>query len=162
MEKVKGQNNLIYAMVKLPQTVHLTFAGSGSTEVELHQLVKTLNLSHRVHFLGQIDDMPDFYRALDIFCLPSLNEGYPLSPLEAQACNIQSAVTDVGASSETLCPHSGKLIPPKNVDKMALTLNKMIQLQILKSHISPRHFVQKQGDVRRMAQAYANLRYEGV
>lgn len=162
MEKVKGQNILIYAMAQLPQTVHLTLAGSGSTEVELRQLVKTLNLSHRVHFLGQIDDMPDFYRALDIFCLPSLNEGYPLSPLEAQACNIQSAVTDVGASSETLCPHSGKLIPPENIDKMALILNKMVQLQILKSHISPRHFVQDQGDVRRMAQAYANLRYEGV
>ena len=104
MEKVKGQSVLINALSALSQNVHLAFAGSGSTEQSLRNLVKKLNLNQRVHFLGHLDDMPTFYQALDLFCLPSLNEGLPLSPLEAQACNIKTLVTDVGASRENIMP----------------------------------------------------------
>ncbi len=162
LEAVKGQNILIYALAQLSQTVHLALAGTGSTEAELLHLAKILNLGERVHFLGRIDEMPGFYQALDIFCLPSLNEGMPLSPLEAQACNIPTAVTDVGGSGETLCPRSGELIPAEDADAMASTLRKMLQPRLPKSHPDPRSFVQHQGDVRHMARAYANLRYEGV
>jgi len=162
LEPVKGQNILIYALSQLPQTVHLALAGTGSTETDLRHLANILNLGTRVHFLGCIDEMPSFYQALDIFCLPSLNEGMPLSPLEAQACNVPTAVTDVGGSVETLCPLSGELMPAENVDAMASTLREMLQPQRQKSHPGPRAFVQQNRDVRRMARAYANLRYEGV
>jgi len=158
LEEVKGHRALIYALSRLPKNVHLALAGSGSIDAMLHQLVDGLNLNKRVHFLGHVDEMPTFYRALDIFCLPSLNEGLPLSPLEAQACDIPTAVTDVGGCRETLCPHSGKLIPAGNVEAMATTLGNMLQLP----HTSPRSFVQKWGDVRLMAKAYADLRNEGA
>ena len=162
LEEVKGHKTLIRALAQLSPTIHLALAGTGSIETELRQLVKKWHLGNRVHFLGRIDDMPCFYRALDIFCLPSLNEGLPLSPLEAQACDIPAVVTDVGGSRETLCPHSGELIPAENADAMATILNKMLELQPQEFRTSPREFVQKQGDVRLMAQAYANLKYSGV
>ncbi len=162
LEKIKGQKVLIHALAKLPSTVHLALAGAGSTEAELRHLVNILHLRKRVHFMGCIDEMPSFYRALDVFCLPSLNEGHPLSPLEAQACNIPTAVTDVGGSRETLCPHSGRLIPAENVVAMALTLRKMLMHRQHKPQVNPRCFVQKKGDVRLMAKAYANLRMGGI
>jgi len=158
LEKVKGQKTLIYALTKLPETVHLSLAGIGSTETELRRIINVYNLSRRVHFLGRIDDMPEFYRALDVFCLPSLNEGYPLSPLEAQSCDIPTVVTNVGGSSETLCPHNGKLIPANNPQAMADTLLRMLQLKLEKTHTSSRSFVQKRGDVRQMAHAYSLLK----
>ena len=162
LEVVKGHKTLICALAQLPTTMHLALAGTGSIENELRLLVKKLHLGKRVHFLGRLDDMPDFYQALDVFCLPSLNEGLPLSPLEAQACDIPAVVTDVGGSSETLCPHNGELIPAENADAMAATLNKMLAPRIREFSTGPREFVQKQGDVRLMARAYASMRYIGV
>lgn len=156
MEKVKGQEVLIRALPSLPEAVHLVFAGSGSTEQSLRALVDNLGITKRVHFLGHIDQMPTFYQSLDLFCLPSLNEGFPLSPLEAQACNIRTLVTDVGASKETLCPGSGEFVVPNDSLAMADTLITMLTNP---SDFSPRDFVKQNGDVHRMAQSYADLRH---
>ena len=156
MEKVKGQSVLIRALPELPENTHLALAGSGSIEQALHALVDKLGLSERVHFLGHIDQMPTFYQALDLFCLPSLNEGLPLSPLEAQACNIRTLVTDVGASKETLSPESGEFVVANDPIAMADMLITMLTNQ---NKAQPRAFVQEYGDVKVMAQAYANLRY---
>jgi len=158
LEDVKGQKILIRALAQLPYTTHLALAGAGSAEARLRHLVHTLGLNSRVHFLGRIDEMPTFYQALNIFCLPSLNEGLPLSPLEAQACGIPTAVTNVGGSRETLCPASGMLIPAGDTDAMASTLLKMLN-QFFET--SPRRFVQQHGDVRMMARSYATLRHAG-
>jgi len=155
MEKVKGQAVLISALPSLPETAHLVFAGSGSTEQSLRDLVAKLGLTERVHFLGHIDQMPTFYQSLDLFCLPSLNEGFPLSPLEAQACNIRTLVTDVGASKETLCPSSGEFVIPNDSLAMADTLITMLTNP---TNTSPRDFVKQYGDVHQMAQSYADLR----
>ncbi|WP_019614110.1 glycosyltransferase [Psychromonas ossibalaenae] len=155
MEKVKGQSVLIHALSKLPLTVHLALAGSGSTETALRTLVDLLRLNNRVHFLGHIDNMPTFYQALDLFCLPSLNEGLPLSPLEAQSCNIAALVTDVGGAKETLCPDSGEFIAADDCTSMAETLLKMLHNP---SNNKPRAFVKQHGDVRAMARSYAGLR----
>ncbi|MBL1277914.1 MAG: glycosyltransferase [Ectothiorhodospiraceae bacterium] len=158
LEEVKGQKYLIQALALLPEKMHLSLAGIGSMETELRHLVESLNLDNRVHFLGRIDDMPTFYQSLDIFCQPSLSEGLPLSPLEAQACNIPAVITDVGGSRETLCPISGLLMPAGNIDAMAISLRKTLS----HTHITnPRRFVQQHGDVRMMAQGYAALRHAG-
>jgi glycosyltransferase involved in cell wall biosynthesis len=155
METVKGHAVLINALQNLPLTVHLALAGSGSLESDLRQLAIQLRLSDRIHFLGHIDNMPGFYQALDLFCLPSLNEGLPLSPLEAQACNIVTLVTDVGGSKETLCPDTGEFTPANNYELMAKTLLKMLGNTCA---VKPRAFVQQHGDVRVMAKHYAYLR----
>lgn len=155
MESVKGQNILIDALRFLPQHIHLALAGSGSMEAELRKLVDTLYLQDRVHFLGHLDEMPTFYQALDLFCLPSLNEGFPLSPLEAQACNVKALVTDVGASKETLCPESGDSVSANNSQAMA---KKIIDMLSRYNSSQPRQFVKSKGDVHIMAQSYADLR----
>lgn len=159
MERVKGQSVLISAMAELSDHIHLALAGSGSIEAELRKQVTQFGLTQRVHFLGHIDQMPTFYQSLDLFCLPSLNEGLPLSPLEAQACNIKTLVTDVGASKETLCPESGQFVVANDPTAMAQTLEKMLNSP---SNAQPRAFVKQHGDVHIMAQAYADLRNHGV
>jgi len=155
LEEVKGQRILIDALEILPDNVHLTLAGIGSAEDALREQVARLGLGSRVHFMGRIDDMTTFYQALDIFCLPSFNEGFPLSPLEAQACNIPALVTNVGGSHETLCPNSGELVPKGDAKSMALRMHRML---LTHNGNSPRKFIQQQCDVRLMAGAYAALR----
>ncbi|QDF68143.1 glycosyltransferase [Shewanella sp. SNU WT4] len=158
MELVKNQELLIYAMRYLPEDVHLALAGHGSCFEALKYRTLVEGLSHRVHFVGFTDNMPDFYRALDLFCLPSLNEGFPLAPLEAQACNIRALVTDVGGAKETLCPESGKLLPSHHAKEAAELINTMLNG---KMSISPRNFITRHFDVREMAKAYDDVCHQG-
>jgi len=154
LEKVKGHDVLITALRFLPPHVVVAIAGDGSQKVELQSLAHRLGVSNRVIFLGLVENMPRFYQALDLFCLPSRCEGFPLSPLEAQACNIPTAVTQVGAAEETLCPTSGKLISANNPINMAVTLLKMLECPAI---FTPRDFVLKHNEVGQMAKAYQDL-----
>ena len=52
------------------------------------------------------DEMADFYRSLDLFVMPTRGEGLGLTPLEAMACGVCSAVTDWGGSTDYLGDHS--------------------------------------------------------
>lgn len=156
-EAVKGQQNLIEALKLLPSSFHLLFAGSGSTLTALQQLVQQYKLTHRVHFLGHIDDMPTFYQALDLFCLPSNNEGFPLSTLEAQACGIPCIANDVGGVSETLSADS---ILVKN--NAAITLSEAIQ-SISHHAIShnAREFILTHNHAQTMTKNYEQLYFPG-
>jgi len=92
LEPVKGHALLIEALAALPTDVTLVLAGDGSQRPILEALAARLGVAERVHFLGHIDSIVTFYRALDVFCLPSVAEGLPLSVLEAQACGVAAVV----------------------------------------------------------------------
>ncbi len=154
LEAVKGQEYLLKAMTSLPENVHLAVAGIGSLEHQLKLLSREYGIDDRVWFLGGVDDMPIFYQALDVFCLPSLQEGLPLSVLEAQACGIPAIVTDVGGCSEALCRQSGVLTPPKNSQELAVGIKKILFSGDMSD---PRDFVKREGNLNLMVQAYADL-----
>ncbi|PSW69335.1 glycosyl transferase [Photobacterium kishitanii] len=156
-ETIKGQQHLIEALRLLPASFHLLFAGSGSTLVALQQLVRQYKLTHRVHFLGHIDDMPTFYQALDLFCLPSNNEGFPLSILEAQACGIPCIANDVGGVKETLSADS--ILVPNNT---AITLSTAIKS--MPHHTisyDAREFILTHNHAQAMTKAYEQLYFSG-
>lgn len=152
---VKGHRFLIEALSRLPEDIHLALAGQGEEEAALRALVDTTGLAGRVHWLSNLDDMPGFYSALDLFCLPSLAEGMPLSPLEAQSCGVPVVVTDVGGSREAVDPDSGRLVPSADAGAIAVAIEAVLAGAAGRG---PREFVREHGDIRAMLRAYADLR----
>jgi glycosyltransferase involved in cell wall biosynthesis len=158
LELVKGQQVLLDAFSLLDQDYHLVLAGSGSMEQSLRHQATRLGVAHRVHFTGHLEEMPTFYRALDLYCQPSLNEGLPLAPLEAQSCNIPAVVTDVGGSRETLSPESGTLVRANDPQELA---------RVLKTSLAggrkrePRPFIRGSYDTEAMIASYQRL-YAGA
>ncbi|MFO6424522.1 glycosyltransferase [Motilimonas sp. KMU-193] len=151
----KGHKYLIQALPLLPKQTHLVIAGHGSEFVSLNELVTKLGLSQQVTFLGRVDDMVSFYQSLDVFCLPSLNEGMPLAPLEAQACGVPAVVTATGASREALCPISGRIVQRANPQALAGAL---LETMLNDTPASiPRRFVTQFADIRRTVAAYQAL-----
>ena len=155
LEEVKGQHYLIDAMKNLPSSTHVAFAGTGTRAEHLRNQAYKLGVSARVHFLGQLDNIEVFYQSLDVFCLPSLNEGFPLAPLEAQACGIPSVATRVGGAHETICPLSGELVDRANSTQLAKALKRMLGKTI---SLDPRQFVIENGDLRSMTRAYSRIK----
>lgn len=167
--EVKGHRTLLGAMKNLPDNVHLVLAGQGELEQELKLFVAETLDSSKIHFLGNIDDMPSFYQAIDIFCLPSFKEGFPLSPLEAQSAGVPVVASDTGGVKETLCPTTGRLVTVGNVEHLNQTLADVVKQLTTQSNEpeqthgqqtlaqSIRDFVINNNDVRLMASRYHSL-----
>ena len=91
-------------------------------ETELKEKVKAAGLGERILFVGEHTNIPDWYRALDLFIAPQRWEGFGLTPLEAMATQVPVIATDVGAFSELLVTgedETGILIPAGDLAAMA-------------------------------------------
>ncbi|MEP9367525.1 glycosyltransferase [Xanthobacter sp. VNH20] len=153
LEPVKGHDVLLRAMVAVPEA-RLALIGQGSAMEALRQLAGGLGIADRVHFLGHRGDMPEVLPALDLFCLPSRNEGLPLSVIEAQACDIPVVASDVGSLREAVCPASGRLVPAEDPPALAAAIRAALAAP---AAVAPRAFVSAHFSWERMLEAYQDL-----
>ena len=66
----------------------LAIVGDGPERDALEQLSSDLRVSDRVHFAGYLDSPARWYQAMDLFVLPSRQEGLCNAVLEAMACGV--------------------------------------------------------------------------
>jgi glycosyltransferase involved in cell wall biosynthesis len=76
--------------------------GDGNLRRDLEAQAQSLKLASEVTFLGTRDDPENFYPALDIVALTSLNEGTPLTLIEAMANARPVVATAVGGVADLL------------------------------------------------------------
>jgi glycosyltransferase involved in cell wall biosynthesis len=71
--------------------------------------------------------MPGIYAALDVFVLPSLNEGLPMTILEAMAASKPVIATRVGAIPKVIQDgETGLLVDPGDVDGLQSALARLL------------------------------------
>ena len=94
----------IYRKTKTADSPKLKFIiiGDGNMRQELENEAKTLGADDVVTFLGNRNDTDVFYAGLDIVALTSLNEGTPLSLIEAMASEKAIISTAVGGTIDLL------------------------------------------------------------
>ena len=111
--RYKGLDLLITALASLPDEACLLVVGSGPFQEECETLAASLGLTDRIHFLGdcRTEDVTAYYRAADIFVLPSrfvLNEpvnceSWGFTVNEAMSLGIPVVATDaVGAAHDLI------------------------------------------------------------
>lgn len=88
LRKQKNQELLIKCISKLNDRFILILIGEGPLECELKQLAKKLDVEKKCLFLGARNDVGGLLQALDIFLMPSLWEGLPVSAIEAQCADL--------------------------------------------------------------------------
>lgn len=115
----KGLADFLSAAAMLCPNASTSFvvAGDGPLRESLESKAHTLGLSGRVFFLGHLADVPSLLRALDIFVLPSLTEGFPLSLLEAMAAGLPVVATRVGGIPEIVNHGATGLLVPSGSPK---------------------------------------------
>jgi glycosyltransferase involved in cell wall biosynthesis len=94
--------------------------GDGELRAELETYVAELGLTERVIFTGWRRDLPCIYADLDVVALSSLNEGTPVSLIEAMAAAKPVVATRVGGVSDVvLDKKSGYLVQSKDARGLA-------------------------------------------
>ncbi len=79
-------------------------AGVGEDQPRLEALAHAHGVTEQVRFLGKVPDcdLPDLYRAADLFVLPSTGEGFGIVYLEAMACGTPAIGLRVGGAPDAL------------------------------------------------------------
>ncbi|WP_166626682.1 N-acetyl-alpha-D-glucosaminyl L-malate synthase BshA [Jeotgalicoccus sp. S0W5] len=102
--KIKNVDHVLYAFNEALKEVdcHLVYVGDGPELFSIKQLVKSLDLEDRVHFIGQVSDITDYYKLADIFLLLSRKESFGLAMLEAMYCGAVPIGSTAGGISEVI------------------------------------------------------------
>ena len=88
----------------------------------LQQRVRESGLEDRIQFCDEVPvwEMPDWYRALDVYVAPQRWEGFGLTPLEAMACGVPVVAADVGAFREMVAEgETGYVVEPDSAESLA-------------------------------------------
>jgi len=101
--------------------------GEGPDRNEIEGMIQRLGLQSNVILAGQHSDMPGIYAALDVFVLPSLNEGLPMTILEAMAASRPVIASRVGAIPKVIQDgETGLLIDPGDTDGLQSALARLL------------------------------------
>ena len=119
LDAQKGVAYLLDAAAEVPDAIFV-IAGEGPERATLEARASALGIAHRVRFLGHRRDVPPLLAIADLFVLPSLWEGLPLSVLEAMAAGVPVVATRIGGTDELVRDgETGTLAPPENGPALA-------------------------------------------
>lgn len=121
----KGHRYLIEAASQIKGSC-VVIAGDGPMKKELEALAKERNV-HAI-FLGTIapKTVPVFLRAIDIFCFPSLWEGFGIALVEAMSSGLPVVASDIPPHREVLAD-AGFYVPSRDAEKLAQSLNLLME-----------------------------------
>ena len=122
----KGIGYLIEAAARVPDAL-FAIAGDGPERSVLEEKAEACGVSDRVVFLGHRGDAPALLASCDLFVLPSLYEGLPVSVLEAMASGRPVIATGVGGTNEAVQAEcTGLVVPPADPEALARAIRRLL------------------------------------
>ena len=124
--KDKNLATLIKAMKYVDDSIHLIIAGDGPERNDLLQLIKNLNITDKVHFLGPRQDVFNILNSSNVFILPSIREGMSNALLEAMALKRICIVSNIPQNKELIKDGvNGMIFNPLNEKELASKIMKV-------------------------------------
>lgn len=110
----------ILAEVRKKVPARLVFVGDGPERSDAERLCRELGVEDHVTFLGKQSALPEILSVADIFLLPSQQESFGLSALEAMSCSVPVVATNIGGIPEVVKhDETGFIAELGDVDRMA-------------------------------------------
>jgi len=130
MVPVKDHATFVAAAAALRQRrpeVQVVFVGGGELEADVKAAASAAGLDGFAHFLGWRRDTERIYPALDAVALSSVNEGTPVTLIEAMAAGVPVASTAVGGVAELLAEgQRGELAPAGQPLELAAAIERAL------------------------------------
>lgn len=123
----KGDKRVLEAIEGL-NDVYGAFAGRGSNPPSGEKVVFCKSLEHR--------DVCTFLNAIDIFCLPTLNEGSCNAVVEAMSCGKAIVSSDLSFNYDALNSDNSVLVNPNSVEEIRNAIKNLREDEALRKRIS--------------------------
>lgn len=171
MDRIKNFDLLITAVARLVEgscerrdRLRLVIVGHGSQLRDLQGLVEELKLEDIVWMPGERHDIAELLRSMDVFVLPSRNEGISNTILEAMSTGLPVIATEVGGSPELVSDgETGQLIPANDPGAISDAIERFLvepDLINVQGKAARDHIV-KRFSLPAMVASYAQL-YDGL
>ncbi|MDO5617792.1 glycosyltransferase family 4 protein [Kocuria sp.] len=129
----EGLDDLIRALLHVPEDIHAVIVGDGAARPGLQELAKSLGLADRVVFVGRVNqtEARAWQRALDVFVVPRRDRVVtravtPLKIVEASASEVPVIASNLPAIAETIRHNvTGLLVEPENPQQLADSIVKL-------------------------------------
>jgi len=139
---IKGPMHLLKAMSNVweshPETT-LIFVGKGDLEKGLKEEARRMGVWDKVKFLGWRDDIPEIMETIDVFVLPSLNEGMGRVLVEAMAAGKPVVASRVGGILDLVKEgQNGFLAEPGDEKGLAIAIKKLLEDKKMRDEMGKR------------------------
>jgi len=132
--KRKNPDKLMHAFSMMSEhncsnNIKLVYIGDGPMKDELIKLAKKLGLDSKVEIKGFVSEEKkwEYYKFAYVFSLPSSDECFPLSILEAMSCGIPVVVSNIPAFREYVYDgKNGIMVDPENIKEFSETLKHIV------------------------------------
>lgn len=84
--------------------LELLLLGNGVLKEQIQKKISSLTSAEHIHLLGNVNNVTEMLSAADLFLLPSLYEGLPLTLIEAQTSGIKCLVSNVITKEAIVVP----------------------------------------------------------
>jgi sugar transferase (PEP-CTERM/EpsH1 system associated) len=117
----------------LAPRLRLLIVGDGPLWVRLNDLATQLGIASKIEFAGARNDTPEQMRRMDVFVLPSVNEGISNTILEAMASGLPVVAGRVGGNPELVADGvTGRLYDPQAADALEQALLPYLEARALR------------------------------
>ena len=160
---VKGHKFLVRAaetLLNRYDNVSFFIAGRGRLQESLQAEIEDKKLGGRFQLLGFRADVTSLLQATDIYVMPSLSEGLPLSLLEAMASGKAIVASDVGGIGEIISSQkSGLLVEPGSATQLVSAISNLVAYPDIRRTIggAAQREVSRNFGMSKMVEQYCNL-----
>ena len=123
---IKGFDMLLEAWLQVSLSMpnwKLKIVGEGDDRAKLTAFIEKNELTHSVELVGNTDDVSQYYKQAEIFCLSSRFEGFPMVLLETLAFGLPVVSFDCDTGPAEVLENTGSVLVPRNdVNQLAKSL----------------------------------------
>ena len=107
--------------------IKLYLYGQGELEATIKELVNSVHMENNICFCGLTDDIYSVMEQCDIFVLPSLYEGMPMTLIEAMGTGMPILASNVGGIPDMIENEKSGLLCEPTVDSVSKGLERLIE-----------------------------------
>ena len=173
IKSLKGHEDFLHAaaiIVRRISNAHFLITGADTSRTREHrtaleELVAKLGLANQVHLFGWLDDIAEFYCALEVFVSASRTESFGLAIAEAMACATPVVATETEGAKEIIeNGETGLLVPVGGIEALATAVTTLLEDGTMRQRTGAcaHQVVQERFSLERMVEATEKIYRESL